>query len=65
MKYAEYMNYRKEDIFFIGDRVIPGGNDYAVLEAGFETHNVENHEETRIFLTQLFTDFGDYSSMAT
>jgi HAD superfamily hydrolase (TIGR01484 family) len=37
---------RKNDVLFIGDALFPGGNDYSVKEAGFETIAVKTPEET-------------------
>lgn len=36
-----------EDMLFLGDAVFPGGNDYAVLEAGIDTIAVRDVEETK------------------
>ena len=37
---------KKEDVIFVGDGLFPGGNDYSVKEAGFETIPVKTPEET-------------------
>ncbi len=36
----------KSDVIFIGDAIFPGGNDYSVYEAGFETISVKGPDET-------------------
>lgn len=36
-----------EDMIFVGDAIYPGGNDYAVLEAGIDTIAVRDIEETK------------------
>ena len=36
----------KEDILFMGDRIEPGGNDYAVEEFGIDCIKVRNWHDT-------------------
>lgn len=36
---------RKHDLIFVGDGLFPGGNDYSMYEAGFETVPVKGPEE--------------------
>lgn len=36
----------KEDILFVGDKIIPGGNDYAVKEFGIDCISVEKWQDT-------------------
>lgn len=38
--------FSKEDILFMGDKIILGGNDYAVEEMGIECISVRNWEDT-------------------
>lgn len=45
-RYLTHAGLTKEDVLFIGDGIFPGGNDYSVLEAGFDTISVKNPEET-------------------
>lgn len=42
----EATGYEKSDILFFGDKIIEGGNDYAVLQAGIDTVSVRNWEDT-------------------
>lgn len=37
---------KKEDVLFMGDAVVPGGNDYSVFEVGIKTIKVSGPEET-------------------
>jgi phosphomannomutase len=46
MRYLKKIGFEKSDLIFIGDGLFPGGNDYSVFEAGFETIAVKNPEET-------------------
>lgn len=41
---------QKSDVLFVGDGIFPGGNDYSVFEAGFETLAVKNPEETEVII---------------
>lgn len=45
-KLMEYNNFKKEDILFMGDRIVPGGNDYAVEEMGIECIAVRGWHDT-------------------
>lgn len=36
----------KDDVLFFGDKIMPGGNDYAVEEMGIECISVRNWEDT-------------------
>ncbi len=42
----EKLKLEKTDMIFVGDGIFPGGNDYAVYEAGVETIKVKGPEET-------------------
>ena len=46
------MGLQKSDMLFVGDGLFPGGNDYSVYEAGFETIAVKGPEETESILKQ-------------
>lgn len=37
---------KREDILFMGDKIVPGGNDYAVEEMGIECISVRSWEDT-------------------
>lgn len=45
-KLMEHTGFKKEDILFMGDRIVPGGNDYAVEEIGIECISVRNWQDT-------------------
>lgn len=45
-KLMEHTGFTKKDILFMGDKIIPGGNDYAVYEAGIDCISVRNWEDT-------------------
>lgn len=38
--------FKKEDILFMGDKIIPGGNDYPVEEMGIDCISVRNWQDT-------------------
>ena len=46
MRFLNKAGLTKEDVLFVGDGLFPGGNDYAVKEAGFETIAVKTPKET-------------------
>lgn len=46
----EELNVGKEDVLYFGDMTQPGGNDYPVVEMGFETITVRSHEDTEYAL---------------
>jgi len=45
-KLMDETGYNKEDILFMGDRIEPGGNDYAVEEFGIECIKVRSWHDT-------------------
>jgi len=45
-KLMEARNITKADILFMGDKIIPGGNDYAVQQMGIDCISVRNWEDT-------------------
>ena len=45
-KIMEMLDIPKEAIFFIGDRVIEGGNDYPVKQMGIDTMQISDWKET-------------------
>lgn len=45
-KLMEATGFKKEEILFMGDRIIPGGNDYAVEEMGIDCISVRSWEDT-------------------
>ena len=42
----EELKVEKSDVLYFGDMTQPGGNDYPVVEMGFDTITVRNHEDT-------------------
>ena len=40
-------------MLFVGDAIYPGGNDYVVMEAGVETRQVQNPQETESLIDKL------------
>jgi hypothetical protein len=36
----------KQDILYLGDKIVPGGNDYAVQQMGIDCIAVSNWEDT-------------------
>lgn len=49
-RYLNKVGLNKSDVLFIGDGIFPGGNDYSVLEAGFDTIAVKNPFETEAII---------------
>jgi len=45
-RFLDNAGFKKSDVLFVGDGIFPGGNDYSVYEAGFDTIAVKNPEET-------------------
>ena len=45
-RFLDKAGFKKSDVLFVGDGIFPGGNDYSVYEAGFDTIAVKNPEET-------------------
>lgn len=45
-KLMEATGFSKENILFIGDKIVPGGNDYAVKEFGIDCIAVERWQDT-------------------
>lgn len=46
----EQLKVEKTDVLYFGDMTQPGGNDYPVVEMGFDTITVRNHEDTAFAL---------------
>ena len=53
-RFLNKANFKKEDVLFVGDGLFPGGNDYSVFEAGFDTIAVKNPEETELIIKAWF-----------
>jgi phosphomannomutase len=45
-KIMEILGVNKEDIFFIGDKIIEGGNDYPVKAMGIDTVQISDWQQT-------------------
>ncbi|MBA3758777.1 HAD-IIB family hydrolase [Candidatus Saccharibacteria bacterium] len=45
-KLMEANKLQKEDILFVGDKIVPGGNDYPVEEMGIDCISVRSWEDT-------------------
>jgi len=50
---AKLLSIQKEEVLYIGDALMPGGNDYAVFEAGFPTKKVRYPGETALLIREL------------
>lgn len=53
---ARLLNLDPADILFVGDRLMPGGNDYPVLRLGVQTHAVTGWPDTLAFLRRLLPE---------
>lgn len=49
----EQLGLEASDILFVGDRLMPGGNDHSVIAVGVQTHAVEGWEDTAPFVSAL------------
>lgn len=59
---AEQTGVELDEILFIGDRLLPGGNDYPVHELGVPTHAVSGPHETIDYLRELIAQLtADYA----
>jgi len=52
-KLMEATGFTKEDILFMGDKIIPGGNDYAVEQMGIDCVAVRDWEDTAAALRAI------------
>lgn len=46
-KIQEQLNFKKEEMLFLGDALFPGGNDYPVISTGVDYIQVKDPEETK------------------
>jgi len=46
-RYIESLGASVSDVIFVGDAIFPGGNDYSIKEAGFESIRVSGPDETK------------------
>lgn len=47
-KLMDMLDISKEEVFFIGDRIMEGGNDYPVKAMGIDTIQIDKWEETAL-----------------
>jgi phosphomannomutase len=52
-KLMHMLDIGKDGILFIGDRVVPGGNDYPVKEFGIDTMQISQWEETALVVEAI------------
>ena len=52
-KLLEMLELAKEDVVFIGDRLMDGGNDYPIRAMGVETISIKNWEETALVVETI------------
>lgn len=52
-KIAEHLTVITHDILYVGDQLVPGGNDEAALYSGVATHAVQDPTETAFFIASL------------
>lgn len=43
----KHLKIKVRDMFFIGDAIFPGGNDYSVLKTGIDYKKIESPEDTK------------------
>ncbi len=55
-KMEEHLGVKKIEMLFIGDKIFPGGNDYAAKEAGVECIQVANPEETKKQIARILRE---------
>jgi hypothetical protein len=56
-KLRDATGYKKEDILFIGDKIMPGGNDYPVEQMGIDCIAVRTWEDTAYVVEALVKGF--------
>ena len=54
-KLLEQLNVTMDEVLYFGDMTQPGGNDYPVVEMGFETITVRDWQETANVLREILT----------
>jgi hypothetical protein len=55
-KIIDYLQISKNDIMFVGDKLEPGGNDYAARRSGVECIAVANPNETAALIMKLINE---------
>lgn len=54
-KVKKYFNMHTKDILFVGDMIIPGGNDYPVVKTGVDYIKVKSPQETKKIIQSLLS----------
>lgn len=54
-KLSEYLSIPREEIMFMGDAIVEGGNDYAAVGTGVMTQLVEGPEDTKKYVRELLS----------
>ena len=52
-KLSEYLSIPREEIVFVGDAIIEGGNDFAVTGTGVVAHPVDGPDDTKKYVREL------------
>lgn len=55
-KIMAYLKITKDDIMFVGDRLEPGGNDYAARRSGVKCVPVVDPSETAVLIKKIITE---------
>jgi phosphomannomutase len=58
-KLRELVGIEREDMFFVGDALFPGGNDYPVKEAGVDSVLTRDPEETKHIIQTFLACHGE------
>lgn len=51
--FIEKIGLTKQDVLFVGDAIVPGGNDYAVSEVGIKTIQVGGPKDTALAIQEM------------
>ncbi|HMR55404.1 MAG TPA: HAD-IIB family hydrolase [Candidatus Doudnabacteria bacterium] len=49
----KHLKIKIKDMFFVGDAIFPGGNDYAVLKTGIDYMPIKSSEETKQIIRKV------------
>ena len=52
---AEHLDFKIDDMLFVGDAIFPGGNDYAALQTGIDYVKVNNPTDTKELIRTLIS----------
>lgn len=52
-----------DEIVFVGDAIVPGGNDYSVFEAGIKSIKVNGPKDTENIIKEMLKSAGDEKSV--